>query len=673
MSGPDALAVALHVITTWPGARVFPVVGKQPAFRELGRDADGVPIPWDKAATRDPDQVAAWFIGTNYGVGVTGILAIDSDAADEGALARATFGPVLDRAVVICGNPAHRTFVYAQPAVPLGDGKWAGGEIKGSGYIVLPPSRHVSDKCEACAAGEHCYQWLSPDGLATPLVVWDGEPPGTSGPQGEALLANPEVAAQWQSWLTAGEPCPAMQRVLDTFRDGIVRPGASRHEVMNPAQFSVLRLGEQGHRGGEAGLDYVRRGFMWAVGEDRERSRAAASEWKRGLRGAVEKISADPTDWLDKGCCAGQEPVSGAIEAEGLPEAMPGASWADVPIGELVGLVVTGDYEPPVPSMVTFGDGRGLLYPGRVHGVHGIGGAGKTWLAAVALASEIEQRHHVVFVDLEDTAATMIERLVRDLQVDPALVVEYLHYKAPTEGTAFGTPVLIDTVVSNAATLVVLDSVGEGLSMENAKQNEDDEVARWMRRVARSVAAAGATVLLIDHVPKSDDATMMPIGSQRKQAAMNGVVYSAQVVEPFSRDHAGSVKIVCGKDRLGGWKRGEVVAVMHIRPRDDGEGSAVTLEVPEEEQQSSDYFRPTYLMEQVSVFIEGNPGCSKNSIRKAVKGKNAAIDQAVRTLIMEGYVGTAQGARGAVLHRSARAYREPMSRRSLTVPPEGDE
>jgi hypothetical protein len=465
-----------------------------------------------------------------------------------------------------------------------------------------------------------------------------------------------------------------VKRAVADLRVGLASGEGFRHPSMLKAQLQVLSLGEQGHRGTAEAYSVVLSAFKAAVGTDPTRLRAARSEWERGQRGAIAKISSDPTDWLDRGCCPpeeGQEPVSGAIEGEAALGPAPGESWRDVPIGDLVGLVVTGDYEPPVPSMVTFGDGRGLLYPGRVHGVHGIGGAGKTWLAAVALASEIEQRHHVVFVDLEDTAATMIERLVRDLRVDPALVVEFLHYKAPTEGTAFGTPVLIDTVVSNAATLVVLDSVGEGLSMENAKQNEDDEVARWMRRVARSVAAAGATVLLIDHVPKSDDATMMPIGSQRKQAAMNGVVYSAQVVEPFSRDHAGSVKIVCGKDRLGGWKRGEVVAVMHIRPR--GDGSDVTLEVPEEEESSADYFRPTYLMAQVSMFVEANRGCSKNAIRKAVKGKAVAIDQAVRNLITEGYVARATGVGNTMTHTSVRPYREAMTRGFVGVSPDDDE
>jgi hypothetical protein len=653
----DPIATALWVVTNWPGARVFPVEGKSPAFRELGDRS------WAEAATRDPEQIAAWWAGTGYGVAVTGVLAIDSDRDDDGALAYATFGPILNYAVTWAGHPHHRMFVFGQPEHPLGDGKWAGGEIKGSGYVVLPPSRHVSDKCPRCQAGEvHSYEWVSPDGLATPLVTWDG--PEISRPQGVVAAADPEVAGRWQEWLTSGPPCRAMTRVLDTFRDEITKPGAARHEVMNTAQLAVLRHGEQGHRGAEYGLEDVRRGFMWAVRADKARERQAVSEWKRGLRGAVDRIAGDPTDWLDKGCCGPQEAAESPNEAGEASEVQPGASWADVPIEELVGLVVTGEYEPPIPSMVAFGDGRGLLYPGRVHGVHGVGGAGKTWLAAVALGSEIMLRHHVVFVDLEDTAATIIERLVRDMRIDPALVIEFLHYKAPTEGTAFGTPVLLDTVRTFGVTLVVLDSVGEGLSMENAKQNEDDEVARWMRRVARSVAAAGATVLLIDHVPKSDDATMMPIGSQRKQAAMNGVVYSAQIVEPFSRYHAGSVKIVCGKDRLGGYKKGETVAEMHVRPRDDGEGSDVTLEVPQDEQASGDYFRPTYLMEKVSRFVEDNPGCSLRAIRNAVKGRNTAVASALRALVVEGYVAMSEGARHATLHTSARPYRETMTRGS---------
>ena len=81
-------------------------------------------------------------------------------------------------------------------------------------------------------------------------------------------------------------------------------------------------------------------------------------------------------------------------------------------------------------------------------------------------------------------------------------------------------------------------------------------------------------------MPKSDEMTLMPIGSQRKQAAMNGIVYSMQVKVAFSREFPGTAALVCGKDRLGSYKRGETVAEMHVTPRADGNGSDVTSSRP---------------------------------------------------------------------------------------------
>ena len=334
-----------------------------------------------------------------------------------------------------------------------------------------------------------------------------------------------------------------------------------------------------------------------------------------------------------------------------------GLSWQDVDLTDVVAGIVDGTLVRPTPTILCLTDGTGLLYPGKVHGVHGIGGCGKTWLAAVALAERISRGQHVVLIDLEDTAATIVERLVVDLRVDPEAVLEFLHYIRPTEPARHGTARLHATVLEHQVTLVVLDSTGEALANDGVKQNEDHEVARWMRLVARSIADLGPAVLLLDHVPKSDEKTLMPIGSQRKQAAMNGAIYSMQMAQPFSRDTAGWAKVVCGKDRQGTYTRERVVAELRLTPTGEGR-TDVKLVAHKPSTNPDGSFRPTTLMEKASRRLEtANEPLSSNKVVTGLGQKAAAIT-ALDILVAEGYVKREHGPRSAQLHTTIKPYRQ---------------
>ena len=74
-------------------------------------------------------------------------------------------------------------------------------------------------------------------------------------------------------------------------------------------------------------------------------------------------------------------------------------------------------------------------------------------------------------------------------------------------------------------TLAVVDSLGEAFGLEGIDENHDVEVAPWLRRVARRLADAGLSVLLLDHSTKSADNPRRPSGSKRKRAAITGASY----------------------------------------------------------------------------------------------------------------------------------------------------
>ena len=344
-----------------------------------------------------------------------------------------------------------------------------------------------------------------------------------------------------------------------------------------------------------------------------------------------------------------------------------GSTWDDLDISDVIQGVIDGTIERPTPTIGIIGNGRGLLYPGKVHGIHGVGGSGKTWLAAFAIAEQITAGHHVILIDLEDVPETIIRRLVVDLGVDPASIRSRFHYKRPAETARVGASVLHATVTKHQCSLVVLDSTGESLAVDGVRQNEDAEVAAWMSAVARSTADLGPAVLLLDHVPKADERSLMPIGSQRKQAAMNGAIYSVQELRPFSQDQAGAALIVCGKDRQGTYTRGQRVAEMKVTPTPTG--TVIELvETAQAPRNENGTLRPTYLMEKVSLVVEAAGGATGNFILKSVTGKREAAIRALSILVDEGYITRTEGARNSWLHESVKPYRQTSDTGNQSAP-----
>jgi hypothetical protein len=288
-----SLATALHVVANWPGARVLPVDGKHPVYTEVPHGSTD--------ASNDPEQIAAWFSGTSYGVGVTGVLAIDGDDLD---LTFESFPDCLTTGVQVQGNPLRATFLFAQTDTPFGDGKHPGGEVKGSGYVVLPPSPHVSEDCASCANGPHPYLWLSD---------WDTLP--VLPPEIEAILDGmvrrqgdrpKPIDAMPDGWMSAGDPCRAVTRLVAPLTASLAKPGVAKYPHIQGPLLELLRLGEQGHSGVMAAAIDLRTAYVAACDrESSSRGRVAGSEFQRSLWGAIGRIHADGlTDVYDRGCCA---------------------------------------------------------------------------------------------------------------------------------------------------------------------------------------------------------------------------------------------------------------------------------------------------------------------------------------------------------------------------------
>lgn len=330
--------------------------------------------------------------------------------------------------------------------------------------------------------------------------------------------------------------------------------------------------------------------------------------------------------------------------------------------------ILAGDGPPLVPAVLTRTDGAALLYPGRIHALNGEPESGKSWLALLASQQQITQGSHVLYIDYEDAAESVVERLLA-LGVTPAILLERFHYIRPNDPIDSNAKLRVAHALGTwPVTLAVIDGVTEAMSSSGWSINDNDDVARFYDALPRLIERHGPAVALIDHVTKDRETRgRYAIGGQHKLAGITGAAYSIDVRAPFGRGLHGIATVTVTKDRHGQIRSqaagGRHVGELHLHSH--GDQLDCTLRAP----LGSAEFRPTFLMERISRALEVAPdGLGIRQIRSTVSGKAVAKDQALSLLLAEGFAEVAPGPRGAQLHRTLRPFRE-----AFETPGEGPE
>ena len=199
---------------------------------------------WQHQSSRDPQQLAAWFAGTDYllalHVGRSGAVVFDVDHPDElpDILAAHLFGRTAPpHQSSRPDQPGRGHYVFAQPPGRMignstgGLGKgW--GEVRGkNGVIIVAPSRHARDVDGAR------YEWLQtgevpslPDELAE-LLPDAGE---------STDAATDEEVRQFIATHTAAHRPGKLQGPLNRFAADLAA-GGSRHESLVPIACWAMR------------------------------------------------------------------------------------------------------------------------------------------------------------------------------------------------------------------------------------------------------------------------------------------------------------------------------------------------------------------------------------------------------------------------------------------------
>ncbi len=112
---------------------------------------------------------------------------------------------------------------------------------------------------------------------------------------------------------------------------------------------------------------------------------------------------------------------------------VPGQSWDRIDLTAVLRGLLDGSIERLAPTVGTLTGGTALFYAGKVNGVAGASGSGKTWTLLATSCQEIAAGRHVIYVDLEGDAVGLVGRLL-DLGAHPPDVLARFHYVRPDEG-----------------------------------------------------------------------------------------------------------------------------------------------------------------------------------------------------------------------------------------------
>jgi len=241
--------------------------------------------------------------------------------------------------------------------------------------------------------------------------------------------------------------------------------------------------------------------------------------------------------------------------------------------------IISGNYKRTEPTILRRSDGHHLLYAGKLNWLSAPPEALKSFTALLATVQLLQEGKGAVYIDFEDDATTICERLFKvavgqQLENAEELVLTWVagplyadgsrdHSKALFSYIAMGkafdmkTRALVLKAIKHGAQLVTLDGCATAIALANLNENDNADVNKWINAVSYPFTSAGAAVVVIDHVVKSQlggagsFAGRSPRGAGSKLAAVSGAALSFEVKEAGSVYAQGQIELTVTKDRPG--------------------------------------------------------------------------------------------------------------------------
>lgn len=213
-----------------------------------------------------------------------------------------------------------------------------------------------------------------------------------------------------------------------------------------------------------------------------------------------------------------------------------------------------GDYELEAdvqPTMLKREDGNFILYPGKINAIFGESESGKTWVALEAVRQELIQGNTVFYIDFEDSARGILNRL-KTLKTPTERFRAFMYANPDTPFTPAVSEALMASLAEYKPSLVVVDGVNAAMNLMGLDLEKNKDATHFSQTILRPLRTFGSGILTIDHVTKSKDTRgNYAIGAQAKRADIDGVAVSVAVEQPFGRGIDGALSLTVTKDRPG--------------------------------------------------------------------------------------------------------------------------
>lgn len=221
------------------------------------------------------------------------------------------------------------------------------------------------------------------------------------------------------------------------------------------------------------------------------------------------------------------------------------SSWIPKEIGEYQ---LEADVEP---TMLRREDGHAILYPGKINAIFGESESGKTWVALEAVRQELEAGNTVFYIDFEDSARGILNRL-KTLKTPTERFKAFLYANPDSPHTPAVSEALMASLSEYKPSLVVVDGVNAAMNLMGLDLEKNKDATHFSQTILRPLRTFGSGILTIDHVTKSkDNRGNYAIGAQAKRADIDGVAVSVSVEQPFGRGIDGALSLTVTKDRPG--------------------------------------------------------------------------------------------------------------------------
>lgn len=313
----------------------------------------------------------------------------------------------------------------------------------------------------------------------------------------------------------------------------------------------------------------------------------------------------------------------------------------------------------PEPEFLSRDDMSKLFYRGKVNGLMGESESGKTWIALHAVQQALVMGQKVIYLDFEDSARGIMNRL-RALGTMNEHLVNLTYAQPDEQMTVEARADLYESLAQLKPDLVVVDGVNAAMTLLGLDLISNTDATKFSQTILRPLTTSGAGVITIDHVTKSkENQGSFAIGAQAKRADVNGALIKCELVAPFGRGQHGMLKLIVAKDRPGYVRAvaagGKYLGNAHLNSHGDGK---VRISIMPENGGAAT-FRPTHLMEAVSTLIHNAAGStSQTAIEKNITGKSEAVRVACQVLVNEGFATISNGPRNSFNFTSVRHYRE---------------